>query len=209
MGKSWVFGFVLAVLAFPVRAEIYTWTDAEGKVHYADKISAQQKNEASALPIDTEYPPPDDNECHSIRCRGERLEARKAEEAKREKEEQELLAKQPAAPERPRHSAQQQDERRFLRSGMSEGEVIVRVGEPDLVTSEGTKEITRQTETITGKLDTASGDIATVKGTHRVKIYNEIKAFYYYPTPLDPLTTTKVTLVNGVVTAVERTLYRP
>ena len=66
-------------------------------------------------------------------------------------------------------------ERRHLRSGMSEGDVVARVGTPDITTGQKNAKQVRWT---------------------------------WLPTDGDPETVTTVTFVSGVVTSVERILYK-
>ncbi|NWG76460.1 MAG: hypothetical protein HXY24_17965 [Rubrivivax sp.] len=70
-------------------------------------------------------------------------------------------------------------ERSFLRTGMPEGEVVYRVGQPDHETF-----------------------IRNVKGQP------EEKAWTYFPHPRDPQTLTIVTIRGGIVTNVERKISR-
>jgi hypothetical protein len=70
-------------------------------------------------------------------------------------------------------------ERGFIRKGMKEGEVLLKIGKPDH------ESLVRQ-----------------VKGEA------EEKAWTYYPDPRDPQTLTILTLKGGVVTTVERKIAR-
>ena len=71
------------------------------------------------------------------------------------------------------------DERRFIREGMKEGEVVLRIGKPDHETF-----------------------IRNVKGEP------EEKAWTYFPHPRDPQTLTILTIRAGVVELVERKISR-
>jgi hypothetical protein len=71
------------------------------------------------------------------------------------------------------------DERRFIREGMKEGEVVLRIGKPDHETF-----------------------IRNVKGEP------EEKAWTYFPHPRDPQTLTILTIKAGVVDLVERKISR-
>ena len=75
--------------------------------------------------------------------------------------------------------AQDADERRFIRKGMKEGEVVLRIGKPDHETF-----------------------IRNVKGEP------EEKAWTYFPDPRDPQTLTILTIRAGVVDLVERKISR-
>ncbi|WP_310566049.1 hypothetical protein [Hydrogenophaga sp.] len=70
-------------------------------------------------------------------------------------------------------------ERGFIRQGMHEGEVLLRVGKPD-----------------------HEAFVRTVRGQP------EEKTWAYFPHPRDPQTLTVVTLRAGVVSAVERKIVR-
>ena len=75
--------------------------------------------------------------------------------------------------------AQDADERRFIRKGMKEGEVVLRIGKPDHETF-----------------------IRNVKGEP------EEKAWTYLPDPRDPQTLTILTIKAGIVELVERKISR-
>ena len=70
-------------------------------------------------------------------------------------------------------------ERRFIRQGMKEGEVVLRIGKPDHETF-----------------------IRNIKGEP------EEKAWTYFPHPRDPQTLTILTIKAGVVDLVERKISR-
>jgi hypothetical protein len=71
------------------------------------------------------------------------------------------------------------DERRFIRKGMKEGEVVMRIGKPDHETF-----------------------IRNIKGEP------EEKAWTYFPDPRDPQTLTILTIKAGIVDSVERKISR-
>lgn len=71
------------------------------------------------------------------------------------------------------------DERRFIRKGMKEGEVVLRIGKPDHETF-----------------------IRNIKGEP------EEKAWTYFPDPRDPQTLTILTIKAGIVELVERKVSR-
>lgn len=71
------------------------------------------------------------------------------------------------------------NERRFIREGMKEGEVVLKIGKPDY-------------EALVGNL----------------KGQPEEKTWTYYPASRDPQTVTVITLRAGVVAAVERKISR-
>ena len=70
-------------------------------------------------------------------------------------------------------------QRKFIKEGMSEGEVVLMIGEPDRETVE-------------------SGPDAKIL----------VRSWTYYPNPDDPQTLTILTLRGGVVSFVERTISR-
>jgi hypothetical protein len=70
-------------------------------------------------------------------------------------------------------------ERRFIRDGMSEGEVLMKIGKPD-----------------SESFDTGGGATTT------------IKRWIYLPTPRDQQTMTTVVLQNGKVIEVERKVVK-
>ena len=75
--------------------------------------------------------------------------------------------------------AQDANERRFVRKGMKEGEVVLRIGKPDHETF-----------------------IRNGKGEP------EEKAWTYFPDPRDPQTLTILTIKAGIVELVERKISR-
>jgi hypothetical protein len=58
-------GALLSVLACAAQAEIYRWTDANGKVHFSDQPVANQKTEKVA--VDTQTPSKPDPELEAYR----------------------------------------------------------------------------------------------------------------------------------------------
>jgi hypothetical protein len=70
-------------------------------------------------------------------------------------------------------------ERKFIRAGMSEGEVLMKIGKPDSESS-------------------VTGGGATV----------EVKKWIYLPTPADQQTITTITIGNGKVINVDRQVTR-
>lgn len=71
------------------------------------------------------------------------------------------------------------NERRFIREGMSEGEVVTKIGPPDRETAM-----------------TGSEGVVTQK------------QWFYFPAPGDSQTLTIITILSGQVTAVERRISR-
>lgn len=119
---------LLAPLA--ASAQVYRWVDKAGTVHYSSEAPPQGV-QATTLDIDTRVgaPSPDTQECYTVRCQGERMEARLAQ---REAAEQRAAAERAAAtPPAPRGL----DFRKYvsLQRGMSEGELVAIAGAPDLL----------------------------------------------------------------------------
>ncbi len=113
-----------------VAAQVYRWTDQAGTVHYSNDPPPQGVK-ATRLDIDVRPGPPsaDSQECYTVRCQGERMEARLAQrEAAEARAAQERAA---TAPPQPRGL----DFRKYisLQRGMSEGELLTIAGAPDLL----------------------------------------------------------------------------
>jgi len=122
---------LLAVLvAGSAFGEVYRWVDANGTVHYSDKVPPAGVS-AQRLNIDAKTGPasPDTQDCYTIRCQGERMEERLI---RREQAEARAAAERAAStPPRPRGL----DFRRYisLYRGMTEGELLGVAGSPDLM----------------------------------------------------------------------------
>jgi hypothetical protein len=130
--KQMVF-IALFALATGASAQIYRWVDEKGTVHYSNSTPPQGvkatlfDREAKAGP-----PSPESTECYTVRCQGERLEQRLA---RQQELDARLAAERVAAtPPRPRGL----DFRSYisLNRGMSEGELLVIAGPPDLLFSD-------------------------------------------------------------------------
>lgn len=116
------------------HAQIYRWVDQNGRVQYSNE---KPPKEFKAVVVDPDAkagaPRPESSECHTVRCQGERLEARQrqrdADEAKQ------AAARAASAPKQPRGL----DFRNYLRiqRGMSEGELLSIAGKPDFVSDQG------------------------------------------------------------------------
>lgn len=122
---------LVACLPAAAHAEVYRWTDEQGRIHYSDAVPAEHgkpvllgANARGGFVSST----PLSSECHSLRCQGERLEPRLA--RREAAEARDAAARQAAAPTQPRGL----DFRQYvaLRHGMSEGELLGVAGEPDL-----------------------------------------------------------------------------
>jgi len=121
---------LLLIAAAPAPAQVYRWVDSNGTVHYSN--TAPPSGVRATL-IDIEAKPgpasPDTKDCYSVRCQGERMESRIA---RREELDARLAAERAAAvPPAPRGL----EFRKYIsiRRGMSEGELVVIAGAPDLL----------------------------------------------------------------------------
>jgi hypothetical protein len=69
--------FALACTALPAAAQIYRWTDAQGRTHFSNVAPPQGVKAIVVDPNAKEVSPgPESAECYTIRCQGERMEAR-------------------------------------------------------------------------------------------------------------------------------------
>jgi hypothetical protein len=179
---------VLAALAAPAAAQIYRWTDAEGKVHFSNTTPPPGVKATVVDPNAKEVPPaPESTECYTIRCQGERMEER---QRRREAEEARAAAERAAnAPRQPRGL----EFRKYvsIQRGMSEGEVFTITGEPDLVSDQGLAYAAPSTVQVAPNL----------RAPARAGL--SLKTWTFLPTPADPFVTT-ITLVGGRVTELER-----
>jgi hypothetical protein len=119
----------LLVLAAPAHAQVYRWLDDRGAVHYSN-TEPPPSVKARKLDIDARPGPAavDTQECHTVRCQGERMEDR---QARRDVLDAQLTAERVAlAPPAVRGL----EFRKYisLQRGMSEGEVLAIAGPPDL-----------------------------------------------------------------------------
>jgi hypothetical protein len=124
--------WVVVVLLAPTlaSAQVYRWVDKAGTVHYSNETPPEGVK-ASTLPIDTRpgAPSPDTQECYTVRCQGERMEARLRD---REAADARAAAERAAtAPYQPRGL----DFRKYvsIQRGMTEGELVAIAGAPDLL----------------------------------------------------------------------------
>ena len=184
--------FALAVLlllaAAPAAAQVYRWVDANGTVHYSQSAPpAGVKATVTGIQAKEGPPTPDSAECYTIRCQGERLEAR---QARRDELDARLAAERAAAAPRPNRGL---EFRRYIsiQRGMSEGELLGIAGEPDLASDAGAA--------IAGLAMVQTGNNS--RGPARAALF--LKSYTWMPTPADPFTTT-VTLVGGRVSEIER-----
>lgn len=179
---------VLIATAAPAAAQIYRWTDAQGRVHFSNTTPPPGVKATVVDPDAKEAPPaPESTECYTIRCQGERMEERQRrreeQEAKDAAARAELARKQPRGLEFRKYIS--------IQRGMSEGELLGIAGEPDLVADQGFAYA-------------APGTVQTgpnVRSAARAGL--SLKTYTYLPTSADPFTTT-ITLVGGRVSELER-----
>jgi hypothetical protein len=115
-------------------AQVYRWVDAKGTVHYSsEKPPADVK--ATELNIDAKAGPasPDTLDCYTVRCQGERLEQRLA--RREQLLAQDVALRAAAAPPQP-HGL---EFRKYIsiQRGMTESEMLVIAGAPDLSVRDG------------------------------------------------------------------------
>lgn len=186
--------FVL-VLGFGTQAyaQIYKWTDAQGRVHFSNQSPPQG---VKAIVVDAnakEVPPApaaEGKDCHTIRCQGERLEERERQRAALEQKEAAARAEREAKAPRA-HKGLSFSKYISIQRGMSEGELLGIAGEPDLLSDQGIA-------------FASPGTVQVAPGVRRpARAGLSLKTWTYMPTSADPFTTT-VTLVGGRVSEVER-----
>jgi hypothetical protein len=179
---------LLVCASAPALAQIYRWTDKDGRTHFSNVAPPQGVKATIVDPSAKEGPPaPETGECYTIRCQGERMEARQrlreAAEAREAAERAAAAAKQPRG----------LDFRRYvsIQRGMSEGELLGVAGQPDFVSDQG--------------IALAAPDTVQVGRHRRVPARSgySLKTWTYLPTSADPFTTT-ITLVGGRVSDIER-----
>jgi uncharacterized protein DUF4124 len=111
-------------------AQVYRWTDKAGTVHYSNETPPKGVK-ATELAIEAKpgAPSPDTQDCYTVRCQGERMEARIA--ARDAAEARAAAERAATAPGRPRGL----DFRQYisLQRGMSESELVALAGAPDLM----------------------------------------------------------------------------
>jgi hypothetical protein len=126
---------MLALASASALAQVYRWVDAKGTVHYSNEKPPDTAR-ATVVPfIDARPgpPSPDSQDCYSVRCQGERMEERIA---RRDEAEAKATAARVAAAPRPPNGL---EFRKYIsiQRGMTEGEMLVIAGTPDLVARDG------------------------------------------------------------------------
>lgn len=190
---KWLLPFALACLALPASAQIYKWTDAQGRVHFSNQAPPQGVKAIVVDPNAKEVPPApaaEGKECHTIRCQGERLEERERQRAVLEQKEAAARAEREArAPKA--HKGLSFSKYISIQRGMSEGELLGIAGEPDLLSDQGVALA-------------SPGTVQVAPGVRRpARAGLTLKTWTYMPTSADPFTTT-ITLVGGRVSEIER-----
>src|SRR5688572_21751624 len=117
-------------------AQIYKWTDANGRVNFSNTPPPQGVKAVVVDPNAKEGPPAvESTECHTIRCQGERMEER---QRKRQNEVERMAAERAAAaPKQQQYRGLEFRKYLSIQRGMSEGELLGIAGEPDLKTDQG------------------------------------------------------------------------
>jgi hypothetical protein len=183
-----VLAIALLAVSLAANAQIYRWVDAKGTVHYSNS-SPPEGLKATIVDPEGKAGPnsPETADCYTVRCQGERLEQRLA---RREAEEARNAAERAAnTPKRPRGL----DFRVYvsIQRGMTEGELLVLAGEPDLLVDQGLA--------IAAPIATQSARRTSTAGRGALSL----KTWTYLPTVADPFITT-ITLVGGRVSEIER-----
>ena len=169
-------------------AQIYRWVDQNGRVQYSN-TTPPKGVEATVIDPDAKEAAssPESTECYTVRCQGERLEAR---QRQRDADEARAAAERAAAAPRQYRGL---EFRKYIsiQRGMTEGELLGIAGEPDLRSDQGAA-YTAPTTVQTGR---------NTSGAARA--YLGLTTYTYMPTSADPFTTT-ITLVGGRVSEIER-----
>jgi len=178
----------LGLIAGSAHAQIYRWTDADGRVNFSNKAPPQGVK-STIVDADSRVGPPsvESTECYTIRCQGERMEER---ERRREADNARAAAERAALePKRARGL----EFRKYISitRGMSEGEVLGITGEPDLKADQGIAISAPTTVQINRNFRTAAREGLA------------LRTYTYLPVPGDPFITT-ITLVGGRVSEIER-----
>ena len=169
-------------------AQIYRWVDQNGRVQYSN-TTPPKGVAATVFDADAREaaPSPESSECYTIRCQGERLDAR---QRQRDADEARAAAEREGAAPRQYRGL---EFRKYIsiQRGMTEGELLGIAGEPDLRSDQGAA-YAAPTTVQTGR---------NTSGAARA--YLGLTTYTYMPTSADPFTTT-ITLVGGRVSEIER-----
>jgi hypothetical protein len=188
-------GIGLLCVAAAAPAQIYRWTDAQGRTHFSNQTPPPGVNAVVVDPNAKEVAPPpapqEGPDCYTLACQRERMEERERRRAEAEKRE---------AAERAARAAREPKPYRGLafakyisiQRGMTEGELLAVAGEPDLVSDDGIALA-------------APGTVQAGRGLRLpARAGLSLKTWTYMPTVPDPFVTT-ITLVGGRVSEIERT----
>jgi hypothetical protein len=171
------------------HAQIYRWTDANGRVNFSNTPPPQGVRAVVVDPNAKEGPPAvESTECHTIRCQGERMEER---QRKRQSETDRMAAERAAAAPRQQYRGLEFRKYISIQRGMSEGELLGIAGEPDLKADQGIA---------------ISAPVTIQLGPNHVgpgRAGLSMKTYTYMPVPGDPFTTT-IRLIGGRVDEIER-----
>ncbi len=188
MTKQKLLALSLLLAAGAAHAQIYRWTDANGRVNFSNSPPPQG---VKSVVVDANakegLPEPQSAECHTIRCQGERMEERQ----RKRQTEVERMAAERAAAALPRYRGLEFRKYLSITKGMSEGELLGIAGEPDLKADQG----------IALSAPTTIQMGANLSGPGRAGL--TMKTYTYMPVPGDPFTTT-IRLVGGRVDEIER-----
>lgn len=185
--RTLVFLALLASAA-TASAQIYRWTDADGRVNFSNKAPPQGVKSTIVDPdARVGLPSAESTECYTIRCQGERMEER---QRKRQTEAERMAAERAAAAPKQYRGL---EFRKYLsiQRGMSEGELLGIAGEPDMKADQGIA---------------ISAPVTIQLGPNHVgpgRAGLSMKTYTYMPVPGDPFTTT-IRLVGGRVDEIER-----
>ena len=169
-------------------AQIYKWTDANGRVNFSNTPPPKGVSATVVDPNATAGPAAaESSECYTIRCQGERMEER---QRKRQTEAERMAAERAAAAPKQYRGL---EFRKYLsiQRGMSEGELLGIAGEPDMKADQGIA---------------ISAPVTIQLGPNHVgpgRAGLSMKTYTYMPVPGDPFTTT-IRLVGGRVDEIER-----
>ena len=121
---------LLLQVSYCVNAQVYRWVDKSGTVHYSNGTPPPGVK-PTIVDIEAKSGPPsaDSQECHTVRCQGERMEERLARRADAEAR----AAAQRAAAAPPPVRGLEFRKYLWIQRGMSEGELVGLAGTPDLM----------------------------------------------------------------------------